>query len=83
MNLGTNQLLLLKRCLYSKKKFITDRDVKLVYGFKDKNKRKLVFEKLEIKGLMFCMDRKRWKLTYYGKQVVRDKLRSIHNGVSS
>ncbi len=82
LNLGSNQLLLLKRALYSRKKYLDVVDVNRVYGYRDRDKCIVVLEKLEIKGILFRIDKKRWNLTEQGKTIVKERLKSIRNGVN-
>lgn len=73
--IGINQLLLLRRC-YLKGK-IGFQDVGIYYSIMicEKNKDKLlaVFERLEVKGLLFQVDNYNWELTDFGKSVIKDR----------
>jgi len=75
LNLGINQLLLLKRC-YLKGK-IGFSDVGIYYNVmvckKNKDKLVAVLERLELKGFLVQVDKYTWNLTDMGKLVVTDR----------
>jgi ribosomal protein S19E (S16A) len=75
MNLGTNQLAILRRCYL--KGHIGIRDISRYYNMRlcsqNRDRFAAILEKMEIKGLLVQVGEYNWELTVKGHEVVKNK----------